>query len=87
MHDDAAADRAARSGASECASRCGAGEVVRLWTIAVLLAIPLGGCAPDLTALAQDQNALCVRATYVYGSVEINRNHGCEPQAAPAPAK
>jgi len=40
----------------------------------------LAGCAPDLSALAADKNALCLRATYVYGSVEIDRNHGCTKQ-------
>ena len=46
----------------------------------LLLALPLlaGGCAPDLKALAEDKNAICIRVTYVYGSAEINRNHGCD---------
>jgi hypothetical protein len=50
-----------------------------------MLTLPLlaGGCAPDLAALAQDKNALCVRVTWLYGSAEINRNHGCETMPAP----
>jgi hypothetical protein len=50
--------------------------VRRLLAGAALLC--LTGCAPDLAALAADPTAVCIRATYVYGSVEINRNHGCE---------
>ena len=45
---------------------------------AVALLLMLAGCAPDLAALAADTNALCVQATYVYGSIQINRNHGCD---------
>lgn len=48
------------------------------FALPVVLAISATGCAPDLTALANDHNALCARWTWVYGSGEINRNHGCD---------
>ena len=41
--------------------------------------VVLAGCAPDLQALSQDHNSDCIRVTWIYGSAEINRNHGCDP--------
>lgn len=52
--------------------------------IVLALALALGGCnvAPDLSALAQDPNAICLTVTSVWFSTTVNRNHGCEPAAA-----
>lgn len=49
----------------------------------LVLALLLPGCAPDLTALASDPTSLCITATYVYGSISVDRNHGCSPVRAP----
>lgn len=34
--------------------------------------------AKDLTALAQDPNAICVKITTIWGSGILDRNGGCE---------
>ena len=34
--------------------------------------------ASDIAALANDPAPVCFRATYVYGSVEVSRYHGCD---------
>lgn len=58
-------------------------------------ALALAGCAPDLTALANDKNADCVTETSVYVNLKFDRNWGCEypppgfqlvPITAPEPA-
>jgi hypothetical protein len=38
----------------------------------------LSGCAPDLAALSQDPAPACFRWTWVYGSGELSRYHGCD---------
>jgi hypothetical protein len=45
---------------------------------AVAIAASLAGCAPDLTALANDPSAICADETSVWVNVKINRNHGCD---------
>lgn len=55
--------------------------MIRILAGAAIL-IGLAGCAPDLTALAADHNALCVDFTTPWGATRISRNHGCEPGAA-----
>lgn len=55
--------------------------MIRLLALGSL--IGLSGClsTPDLTALANDPSAICIRLTSIYGSVETSRNHGCELSA------
>jgi len=55
--------------------------VIRVLPAAVV-ALCLAGCAPDLQALASDPNAICIKATSIWFTVDINRNHGCELAAA-----
>lgn len=59
------------------------GVVMKLATL--FLALLLAGCVPNLDALARDKNPLCARVTWISGSVEINRDHGCEPQFIAVP--
>lgn len=44
--------------------------------------IALSGCAPDIQAwgdaLKADPAPACVRWTWVYGSGELSRYHGCD---------
>lgn len=49
----------------------------------IALALLLAGCAPDLAQLASDPNAICIKATSIYFTVDVNRNHGCEQIAQP----
>jgi hypothetical protein len=44
----------------------------------LLIALAASGCAPDLQALASDPTALCVKATSIWFTIDVNRNHGCE---------
>jgi hypothetical protein len=40
--------------------------------------LALAGCAPDLTAFANDKNGVCVTETSIYVNVKFDRNWGCE---------
>jgi hypothetical protein len=46
------------------------------------VAAGLAGCAPDLSALAQDHNAFCADFTSVWFTMHVNRNFGCLPSAS-----
>jgi hypothetical protein len=48
-------------------------------TVALALAsMLLAGCAPDLSALANDPSAICGKETSVWVNFDFNRNHGCD---------
>lgn len=51
---------------------------------AALLVLLLAGCAPDLSALANDKNSDCATVTTLWGTVHFERNWGCSA-AKPAP--
>lgn len=53
---------------------------LRMLALAAMLG-GLGGCAPDLAALATDKNALCVRVVTIWATTVIDRNFGCEMPA------
>lgn len=44
----------------------------------VLLPLLAGGCVPDVSALANDPNAFCIKQTSIYESLFYDHNWGCE---------
>lgn len=59
---------------------------MKILTAAAVLAL-LSGCAPDIAALAQDKNQVCIEWTWVYGSGKYNRNHGCDMNTVAPPVQ
>lgn len=50
--------------------------MIRVVLLGALIA--LSGCAPSFAELAADPAPACLKWTWVYGSGELSRYHGCD---------